>query len=168
MKYRQRKRDKHNACLWGSPNWARTSDIMINSHALYRLSYRGTILAMTYLPSKRPASIVGAEGLNFCVRDGNRCDPFAIVTRIFNWSGSSPSQNYTVTFFLWLARFLRFPHSWLSIRLISISPLNVSPHLHSWPIYQLFSLVSLVLLLGNLILRFASRLDAFSVYLLQT
>ena len=24
-----------------SPNWARTSDIMINSHALYRLSYRG-------------------------------------------------------------------------------------------------------------------------------
>ena len=25
----------------GSPNWARTSDIMINSHALYRLSYRG-------------------------------------------------------------------------------------------------------------------------------
>ena len=25
----------------GSPNWARTSDIMINSHALYRLSYGG-------------------------------------------------------------------------------------------------------------------------------
>ena len=24
---------------YGSPNWARTSDIMINSHALYRLSY---------------------------------------------------------------------------------------------------------------------------------
>ena len=27
--------------VFGSPNWARTSDIMINSHALYRLSYRG-------------------------------------------------------------------------------------------------------------------------------
>ena len=27
--------------LYGSPNWARTSDIMINSHALYRLSYGG-------------------------------------------------------------------------------------------------------------------------------
>ena len=26
----------------GSPNWARTSDIMINSHALYRLSYGGS------------------------------------------------------------------------------------------------------------------------------
>ena len=35
---------KHRLCgvfLYGSPNWARTSDIMINSHALYRLSYRG-------------------------------------------------------------------------------------------------------------------------------
>ena len=27
----------------GSPNWARTSDIMINSHALCRLSYRGML-----------------------------------------------------------------------------------------------------------------------------
>ena len=39
------------------------------------------ILAMTYLSSKRIASIFGAEGLNFCVRDGNRCDPFASITR---------------------------------------------------------------------------------------
>ena len=45
-----------------------------------------SILAMTYLPSKRPASIVGAQGLNFCVRDGYRCVPFAIVTRIFHLS----------------------------------------------------------------------------------
>ena len=28
--------------LVGSPGWARTSDILINSQALYRLSYRGT------------------------------------------------------------------------------------------------------------------------------
>jgi hypothetical protein len=26
----------------GSPGWTRTSDILINSQALYRLSYRGT------------------------------------------------------------------------------------------------------------------------------
>ena len=39
------------------------------------------IPAMTYLFSKRIASIFGAEGLNFCVRDGNRCDPFASITR---------------------------------------------------------------------------------------
>ena len=48
-----------------------------------------TILAMTYLPSKRTASIVGAEGLNFCVRDGYRCVTFAIVTRIFIFSKKS-------------------------------------------------------------------------------
>ena len=28
----------------GSSSWARTSDIMINSHALYRLSYRGILV----------------------------------------------------------------------------------------------------------------------------
>ena len=26
----------------GSPGWARTSDFLINSQALYQLSYRGT------------------------------------------------------------------------------------------------------------------------------
>lgn len=26
----------------GSPGWTRTSDLMINSHPLYQLSYRGT------------------------------------------------------------------------------------------------------------------------------
>ena len=36
----EHKKSTANAVL-GSPNWARTSDIMINSHALYRLSYRG-------------------------------------------------------------------------------------------------------------------------------
>ena len=30
-------------CCFGSPNRARTCDIMINSHALYRLSYRGIL-----------------------------------------------------------------------------------------------------------------------------
>ena len=34
----------------GSPNWARTSDIMINSHALYRLSYGGLYNFLWTLP----------------------------------------------------------------------------------------------------------------------
>lgn len=29
----------------GSPGWTRTSDILINSQALYRLSYRGVSVA---------------------------------------------------------------------------------------------------------------------------
>ena len=31
-------------------------------------------------PGSRPPGIVGAEELNYCVRDGNRCDLFAIIT----------------------------------------------------------------------------------------
>ena len=39
------------------------------------------------IPWRRPIfanTIVGAEELNFCVRDGNRCTLFAIVTKEFN------------------------------------------------------------------------------------
>ena len=33
----------------GSPGWARTSDFLINSQALYQLSYRGIVCSITYL-----------------------------------------------------------------------------------------------------------------------
>ena len=33
----------------GSPGWARTSDFLINSQALYRLSYRGMACIITHL-----------------------------------------------------------------------------------------------------------------------
>ena len=39
---------------FGSPNWARTSDIMINSHALYRLSYGGMSNFSRISPSFSP------------------------------------------------------------------------------------------------------------------
>ena len=32
------------------------------------------------LPRRLHLSTISAKGLNFCVRYGNRCDPFAIVT----------------------------------------------------------------------------------------
>ena len=32
-------------------------------------------------PGSFPPSIIGAKELNYCVRDGNRCDLLAIVTR---------------------------------------------------------------------------------------
>ncbi len=76
---------------YGSSNWARTSDIMINSHALYRLSYGGIYIAKLTakkrksrhwynFPGRRRPSIVYAKELNFCVRNGNRWDLFAINT----------------------------------------------------------------------------------------
>ena len=45
------------------------------------LSSFTNILAMPYSPTKRIRSTIGAGGLNFCVRNGYRCDPSAIITR---------------------------------------------------------------------------------------
>ena len=42
--------------------------------ALYGIRRRPT------LPGRVQPSTIGAEGLNFCVRNGNRWDPFAIAT----------------------------------------------------------------------------------------
>ena len=43
------------------------------------------VLALPIFPASRPASIVGAVELNFCVRDGNRWTLIAINTNFFGW-----------------------------------------------------------------------------------
>ena len=40
------------------------------------------VLALPIFPASHPASIVGADELNFCVRDGNRWTPVAINTNL--------------------------------------------------------------------------------------
>ena len=45
----KRKTIRLDGFLFGSPNRARTCDIMINSHALYRLSYRGKYIDSDFL-----------------------------------------------------------------------------------------------------------------------
>ena len=57
---------------------------------------------MTYSPTKRIRSTIGAGGLNFCVRNGYRCDPSAIITRIF----------LTLFFFLSETISLQFPQNY--------------------------------------------------------
>ena len=43
------------------------------------------------LPGRVQPSTIGAEGLNFCVRDGNRWNPFAITTgNLFSRFGTFP------------------------------------------------------------------------------
>ncbi len=59
-----------------------------------------------------------------------------------------------------------FPSFWISPRPISTNQLNMLPCFHLWPIYLVVFKGSY--LLGYLILRGASRLDAFSVYPLRT
>ncbi len=46
------------------------------------------------LPGRIRPSTIGATGLNFCVRNGNRCDPSAIATETFtpNPFGSATGQ----------------------------------------------------------------------------
>jgi hypothetical protein len=46
------------------------------------------------LPESRLSSTIGAEGLNCCVRNGNRCCPFASVTGnfLFNYTFLHPQN----------------------------------------------------------------------------
>ena len=59
-------------------------------------------------------------------------------------------------------------HKKQAARTISTGQLNASPHLHLRPIYQVVSLGPYALSRGELILRLASRLDAFSGYPFRT
>ena len=43
------------------------------------------MLALPIFPGSCPPSIVGADELNFCVRDGNRWTLTAINTNLFGW-----------------------------------------------------------------------------------
>ena len=85
------------ALLFGSPSWTRTNDIVINSHALYRLSYWGIFNLfpvfnpecfclksksqhLPIFPGRLHPSIFGTTQFNFCVRHGNRWNLSAIGT----------------------------------------------------------------------------------------
>lgn len=46
---------------------------------------------MSYSPTRNSCSTIGAEGLYYCVRNGNRCTPFAIAAGI---SDSIPVPNF--------------------------------------------------------------------------
>ena len=64
---------------------------------------------------------------------------------------------------------LRLPAlSRLSPRVISTSQLNVLPHVHLWPIYDVVYIDPYSFRMGELISGGVSRLDAFSVYLFHT
>ena len=77
-----------------------------------------------------------------------------LLLSIFHPSGNNflfPIQSLTISF-------------WLSPRPISNSQLHVLLHFHLCPIYLVVFKGSYYLRMGYLILRGASRLDAFSVY----
>ncbi len=80
---------------------------------------------------------------------------------------SSPYGSKLPTAFPVLSEPLPKPY-WISPRPISDSQLHVLPHFHLCPIYLVVFKGSYYLRMGYLILRGASRLDAFSVYPVPT
>ena len=106
-----------------------------------------------------PPTTLGVKNLNFCVRHGNRCFLLAFATVLFlellhsklNIISTSSELSF-----------------WSSSRLISTGPLQASLLFHSRPIYLIVSKVSYCFRFGNLILRGASHLDAFSAYPFHT
>ncbi len=120
------------------------------------------------LPGPCGPSTIGAGGLNGRVRDGYAWNPSAIATRSKFFKACALITGYeTIAHCCLLACFpsapcpkaLRFR---ISPRPISTRQLHALPRFHPEPINLVFFQGSYEL--GNLILRRASRLDAFSAY----
>ena len=79
-------------------------------------------------PGSFPPSIIGSEGLNYCVRDGNRCDPNDIIT------GFSITRYKLLGYTLKTKQCDALENHWSSARPISIGQLNALLHLHLRPI----------------------------------
>ena len=79
-------------------------------------------------PGSLPPSIISAEELNYCVRDGNRCDLFAIATRFIRARHLRGSLRHCSF----------FPRSRISIRSLAHPLRSLSPrtclraHFESW------------------------------------
>ena len=82
------------------------------------------------LPGGLPPSTISAEELNFRVRNGNGWILFAIITGYLLLDCQLNNAKNLVH----LTHFSSFCFLRSSPRPISINQLNVSPHLHLWPI----------------------------------
>ena len=106
------------------------------------------------LPRGRPRSTIGAGGLNFCVRDGNRCFPSAIAA---GKHGFSEFETPTTEsgYDLMTSRAWEEEVCGQASRPISTGQLSVLPHLHIRPI-------NLVVFEGSSVPMFPSGWDISS------
>ena len=117
------------------------------------------------LPGRLQPSIVGTGELNYRVRNGNGWTLTVNNTNFLFTAPSKPNRDECKS-----SRLIRL-HKFLfrsSPRAISTGQLNVLPHLHFRPIDDVVFISSYSFRMGDLILGGVSRLDAFSVYLVQT
>ena len=118
------------------------------------------------LPGPCEPSTIGAERLNFSVRNGKRCFPLAKATGNSRES-RRPLKTAQPTTCVIHADEEKIKPS--SPRAISTSLLHALPRVQIWPINLVVSQGSYSLKgMGELILRPASRLDAFSGYPIRT
>ena len=114
------------------------------------------------LPGSFPPSTIDRSGLNRRVRNGNGCVPWAHHHRKYVIIEDMHLQNRIQSNFHHKIFIRSSPRS------ISIGQLNTLLCLHLQPIYLIIFKGSYFRRMGNLILRAASRLDAFSVYPFHT
>ena len=125
--------------------------------------------AASYSHKGKPFTTIGAKKLNCCVRHGNRCDLLAIATtHLHIYKRTLFSQNWIVFNYKTIKPFLHrlkmvksSTDQYWSAPYIAVLPLPTYLPDH-------LSGVLLTYVMGNLILRGASRLDAFSVYPVHT
>ncbi len=122
------------------------------------------------LPHGTPCSTIGAEELNFRVRDGNGCFLFAIATE--NGDSFSATIRHARQTGKRLCKRSCELFCGQASRPISTSKLNALPHVHPWPInlvvFEGPSVPGVSPGKGYLILGQVSRLDAFSGYPFRT
>ena len=87
------------------------------------------MLALPIFTASRPATIVGADELNFCVRDGNRWTLIAINTN-YLIGCTLKTEHILISMIRLFVQPSLLPSCRSSFRLISISQLNALPHLH--------------------------------------
>ena len=140
---------------------------MINSHALYRLSYRG--ICVPHLRGN-PGSFLLSRAVTSQVSSAlqSLTSVFGMGTGVTSVLSPPSILNTILVIYLHALSKLIPSFSWSSPRPISTGQLNTLLHLHLRPINLVVFKGSYYLSMGYLISRGASRLDAFSVYPFRT
>ena len=158
--------------MFGSRNWARTSDPLINSQMLCQLSYgrilkikSGSVLLSREVALQVPSTQLSLTSVFGMVTGGSSMP----LPPDYSFWVLAPSKLNNAPYLFSNPSFNQLPaDSWTSPRAISTIQLHTLLHFHLWPIYPVFSRCPYSFRLGNLISEGASRLDAFSVYPVRT
>ena len=148
-----------------SANWAKEEYLSQRLSPLWYLFRRRPTF-----PGGFPPSIISTAELNYRVRNGNGCDLCVIVTEYFS-EIALQSQNWIMLTMFNNSLSKESVDSLVfrsSPRSISIAQLHTLLHFHLRPINHVVYMGPYSFRMGYLILRWASRLDAFSVYPFRT